>query len=412
MLTSYRVLDLAGDLGFLCGKILGDLGADVIKVEPPGGDPARRIGPYYHDEPDPEKSLYWFAYNNNKRGVTLDITAAAGRDLLLRLVKSADFMIETFQPGYLSSLGLSYEKLAAVNPRLIQVSISPYGQTGPYSGYLATDLEVMAMAGAMSLAGERDGAPMRVTVPQAPMWVGSEACMGALTALYQRAVTGVGQQVDVSAQVAVISSISHAPAFWDLNQVNPLREGVFLSGRSVTGARMRLFWPCKDGWVNFAIYGGVAGIRTNLALVEWMDGYGMAPAFMKEKNWRAFDATKVTQAEVDELEHHIGGFFKQLTKAEFLEGVTQREMLGYPVSAASDIVADDQLAAREFWQEVRHPELGVNIRYPGAFARFSQGDCQIRRRAPLIGEHNRAIFGDELGLAAAELANLAAAGVL
>lgn len=412
MLSGYRALDLTGELGFLCGKILGDLGADVIKVEPPGGDPARRFGPFAGDVADPERSLYWLAYNNSKRGITLNLRAPAGRDLFLRLVRTADFVLESFPPGELAALGCGYEDLAAANPRLIMVSITPFGQSGPYRSYLGSDLEIMALGGAMSLAGEPDGPPLRVTVPQAPMWVGAEAAMGALVALHHRSLTGCGQHVDVSAQAAVLSALSHAPAFWDLNRENPLRAGVFVTGRSVTGARMRVFWPCRDGWLNFIIYGGAAGQRTNQALVEWMDERGAAPPELKAKDWSAFDITRATQAEIDAIERPVGEFFRQLTKAEFLAGVTRRGMLGYPVSTAADILRDPQLDDRGFWHEEEDPELGASLRYPGAFARFGSGGCRVRRRAPRIGEHNAEVLCGELGLPAAELERLASDRVI
>ena len=140
MLSKYRVLDLADDRGIFSGRILGDMGADVIKVEPLWGDPARRIGPFYHDETDIESSLFWQLYATNKRSVTLDIGAAAARDALLKLVASSDFLIESFRPGYLEGLGLGYESLRTLNPRLIYVSITPFGQFGPYRDYSATDI--------------------------------------------------------------------------------------------------------------------------------------------------------------------------------------------------------------------------------------------------------------------------------
>jgi benzylsuccinate CoA-transferase BbsE subunit len=131
MLSPYRVLDLAGEMGLFCGKMLGDLGADVIKIEPPGGDLARRMGPFYHHEPDPEKSLFWFAYNTSKRGITLNIETADGREIFKRLVKTADVIVETFRPGYLDKLGLGYRDLEKINPGVILISITPFGQTGP-----------------------------------------------------------------------------------------------------------------------------------------------------------------------------------------------------------------------------------------------------------------------------------------
>src|SRR5919109_2931972 len=166
-LTGYRALDLTDEKGVLCGKILADLGVDVIKLEPPGGDPARRLGPFAEDIPNPERSLFWWAFNANKRSITLDLTKPQGRDLFLRMVRVADFIIESFVPGELECLGLSYHTLAQVNPRVILTSITPFGQTGPYATYRATDLVVMAMGGSMFLTGDADRPPVRIGYPQA-----------------------------------------------------------------------------------------------------------------------------------------------------------------------------------------------------------------------------------------------------
>src|SRR5205085_10010210 len=189
LLSPYRVLDLTGSLGFLTGKIFGDLGADVVKVEPPGGDPARRWPPFLSGEQGPPQSLYWLAFNANKRGITLNLEDPRGRELFVRLAKEIDFILESFAPGTLDGWGLGYGRLREENPALILISITPFGQEGPYRDHLGSDLEIMAASGAMSLAGAEGGEPMRVSVPQAPMWVGAEAAMGALTAPAYRAVT-------------------------------------------------------------------------------------------------------------------------------------------------------------------------------------------------------------------------------
>jgi crotonobetainyl-CoA:carnitine CoA-transferase CaiB-like acyl-CoA transferase len=412
LLRPYRVLDLTGSLGFLTGKIFGDLGAGVVKVEPPGGDPERRRPPFLRGDGGPTQSLYWLAFNANKRSVTLNLEDPRGRELFIRLAREADFVVESFAPGTLDGWGLGYERLREENPALILVSITPFGQEGPYRDHLGSDLEIMAASGAMSLAGERDGEPMRVSVPQAPMWVGAEAAMGALTALAYRAVTGRGQRVDVSAQVAVMAALAHAPAFWDLNRVNPERAGIYVTGRSVNGAKMRVFWPCRDGWINFIIYGGAAGRHTNQQLVAWMDEKGLAPGWLKEVDWRSFEVTRVTQGEIDRLEAPIGEFFLTVTKREFLEGAVRRQMLGYPVSTVEDIYRDPQLAARGFWQDVREPATGVNLKYPGGFAVVGGERLMIRRPAPEVGEHNREVYGGELGLSRAEIAELETAGVI
>jgi crotonobetainyl-CoA:carnitine CoA-transferase CaiB-like acyl-CoA transferase len=352
------------------------------------------------------------AHNANKRGITLDLGQAKGRELFCRLVRRVDFIIESFAPGVTRELHLGYDILHEENPRLILVSISPFGEEGPYKDLQGSDLEIMALSGAMSLAGEKDGEPMRVSVPQAPMWVGAEAAMGALTALAYRTMTGHGQHVDVSAQVAVMSALAHAPAFWDLNRVNPERAGVFVTGRSVLGAKMRVMWRCKDGWINFIIYGGTAGRHTNQQLVAWMDEKGLAPEWLRQIDWNTFAITNIEQCEVDRLEAPISNFFAAVTKNEFLEGAIKRQMLGYPVATVEDISRNAQLEARNFWQEVVDPASGRTLKYPGGFAVINGERLPIRRGAPKVGEHNKEVYADELGLSESEIAELEAVGVI
>lgn len=401
LLSDYRVLDLSGPLGFLAGKILADLGADVIKVEPPGGDPSRAWPPQRTLPDGSTEGLYWSAVNANKRGITLDLSAQDGRFVFRELARSADFVIETFAPGRLNALGLGFETLRRDNPGLILVSITPYGQHGPACAYEASDIEIMAASGAMSLAGDEGGEPMRVTFPQAGMWAGAEAAMGALTALVHRTQGGAGQRVDVSAQMAVLAALAHAPVFWDLNGINPERAGMYITGRSVTGARMRAFWPCKDGWINFIVYGGVAGRSTNQQLVAWMEEHGMGSDVLRNIDWQSFTVPELTQEEIDAIEAPIGQFLATLTKQEFLEGAAARQMLGYPVSTAADIHCDPQLAARGFWQMVG--ENGHALRYPGGFAIVDGERLPIRRPAPKIGEHNTEVYGRLLASGAARL---------
>lgn len=401
LLKPYCVLDLTGPLGFLCGRILGDLGADVIKIEPPTRDPGDR-----------KRDFQWSAYNANKRGITLDLQKAEGRQLFCRLLTKADFVLESFSPGVLPEWGLGYAQLCEQNPGVILVSITPFGQAGPYRSFRASDLEIMALSGAMSLAGEKDGEPMRVTAPQAAMWAGAEAAMGALTALAYRSVSRRGQHVDVSAQVAVMAALAHAPAFWDLNRVNPERAGIYITGRSLTGARMRVFWPCKDGWINFILYGGAAGRHANKQLSAWMEEKRMAPERFGKIDWSKFDVTTITQEEVDALESPIGLFFSTLSKREFLDGAVQREILGYPVFTVEDICRDPQLSARSFWQYLEDPQVGVTMKYPGVFAMFNGQRPAINRSAPYPGQHNHEVFKEKLGLTQAKINQFEASGVI
>lgn len=412
LLSPYRVLDLTSELGFLAGKIFGDLGAEVIKVEPPTGDSSRQRPPLLQRGSSAPQSLYWQAYNSNKYGITLNLSQRKGRELFLRLAKSADFVIESFRPGQLAEWSLDYETLHRENPGLILVSITPFGQEGPYRDFAASDLEIMALSGAMSLAGEQDGEPMRGSVPQAPMWVGAEAVMGALTALAYRSATGKGQHVDVSAQVAVMAALAHAPAFWDLNRDNPQRAGIFVTGRSLKGAKMRVMWSCQDGWLNFIIYGGAAGRHTNQQLAAWMNEKGMGPEWFMDIDWSTFTVTDIDQEAVDRLESPIADFFSTLTKEEFLEGAMKRQILGYPVATVEDIYADEQLRARQFWHEAYDLDSGVSLKHPGGFAIFNGERLQVRQPAPRIGQHNREVYEDDLGLSGREIAELEVEGVI
>ena len=199
-LSPYRVLDLTDEQGHPCGKILGEIGADVIKVEPPEGDPARNIGPFYHDIPDKNKSLYFFAFNTNKRSITLNILTPDGQEIFKKLVKTADFVIESFTAGYLDKLGLGYKDLKEINPRIIPVSITPFGQTGPRKKWKGTDIINIAMGGLSHIMGSPDRPPVRVGIDQSYMIAGSQAAMGAMIAHYHRQATGKGQHVDTSIQ--------------------------------------------------------------------------------------------------------------------------------------------------------------------------------------------------------------------
>lgn len=416
MLTPYQALDLADEKGILCGKILGDLGADVIKIEKPGGDPARRLGPFYHDEPDPEKSLFWFAYNCNKRGITLDIEKADGKEIFKQMVKTADFVIESFPVGYLDKLGLGYSVLEQINPGVILVSITPFGQTGPWKDYKTSDIVAWATGGEMAPFGQPDRPPIRVSHhSQAYLNAGADGVIGALMALYQRHSTGQGQQVDVSIQEAVVQSLEHITSAWDLRKAFPRRG----AGGSVDGAAVNVVtthttrvWPCKDGYVSWFYWQGTSmAPRTNGPMVKWMASEGMADEWLLNYDWTRFD-TKVPQAEIDRMEEPTGKFFLKHTKAELFEGALKFNVQVYPVSTTADILDNAQLASRNFWTGVEHPELNAVLTYPKAFPDGPEAPGKITRRAPLIGEHNEEIYTGKLGISRERLVVLKQAGVI
>jgi benzylsuccinate CoA-transferase BbsE subunit len=411
ILKSYRVLDLTDDKGFLCGKIMADLGADVIKIEKPGGDVSRSRGPFYHEIPDPEKSLYWFSYNLNKRGITLNIEDHKGREIFTRLLQTADFVIESFSPGYLDKLDLSYLKLSQVNPRIVMTSITPYGQTGPLKQYEASDIDVMAMGGLLYITGNPEQPPLRISLPQAFLLASAHAAAASMIAHYYGETTGEGQHVDVSAQECVLWEIANTIPLWQLNQNILHRAGSYMSGRW-TGTKQRLLWKCKNGYVIFYVLGGAFGVKTNRAIVKWMEEKNIAPEYLRNFNWDAFDMAAQTQEMQDQIEIYIGILFAAFTKEELYDQALKRGIMLCPVNTSKDILGNTQLKDRKFWVDINHPELCADIKYPGAFAKLSETPLNIRRRAPLIGEHNLEIFRGELGYSASEMKDLQNSGVI
>ncbi|OGP96686.1 MAG: hypothetical protein A2157_15355 [Deltaproteobacteria bacterium RBG_16_47_11] len=405
-LSPYRALDLTNDKGYFCGKILADLGADVIKIEPPEGDPGRKIGPFYHDLPDKEKSLYFFAYNTNKRSITLNIEAPDGQEIFKRLAKTADFVIESFDPGYADKIGLGYSVLKGVNPRVIMVSITPFGQDGPYKDWKASDIVAIAMGGLSHITGSPDRAPARVNVDQAHVIAGAQGAMGAMIAHYYRETTGKGQYVDTSTQESVVLSALTVPQAWDLQKFIWPREGAYLSRAR---KRVRHLWPCKDGYIAWRLFGGGLGVKTR-ALVEWMDSEGQAGE-LEEVNWQKMDLLTVPGEKFYHWQELFGKFFKTHTKAELCKEALARGIVLIPASTPKDLLSDPQLEARDYWEEVDYPELGTTITYPGALYKSSEITWKFCR-APLMGEHNSEIYEEEFGFTKERLSMLKQSGII
>ncbi|MDP6100623.1 MAG: CoA transferase [Dehalococcoidia bacterium] len=411
MLSPYRALDLTDSSGFLCGKILSDLGAEVIKVEPSGGDPSRLTPPFLGEHPDPDRSLYWFTYNLGKKGITLDLESPEGRRLFLSLVEKSDWVIESSPPGYMERLGLGYQELSRVNPGIVLTSITPFGQDGPYQDYKGSDLVAIALGGYMFLCGEPGRPPVRVSFPQACLHGSGEAAVGSMIAFYDRQNTGEGQWVDVSIHASMVPVSMNAPPWWQLRNVIVRRQGTCRAGLS-SGAVQRQTWPCKDGFVTFIVIAGTAGANTNRGLVAWMDEEALADDFIKGIDWDSLDMSTLTQEMHHAIEQRIGRFFKSHTPWELYEEAMSRRIMLYPVATIPDIASSPQLESRGFWAEVPHPELGRSITYPTPIIRDSQVPFPMGRRAPLVGEDNDEIYGGLLGLSSAEIDSLRRTGVI
>jgi crotonobetainyl-CoA:carnitine CoA-transferase CaiB-like acyl-CoA transferase len=405
-LTGLRVLELADHEGQFCGKLLGDLGADVVKIEPPGGERCRHVGPFLDDIPHPERSLSFWYYNTSKRGITLDIETADGRALFARLAASADVVLETRPPGFLAALRLDYEQLREQNSSLVMCSLTPFGQTGPWRDYLSTDLLHMAAGGEMASCGY-DEADAPDEPPIAPgggnAWhMGCHfAYMAIMAALVHRTVAGRGQYIDASIHEACALTTESAVA-------NYIYRGEVLrrqTGRHhAAGETPRTQFRAKDGNHVTALVAGRLNPRYVRELADLLDSYGMAGDL---KNPKYQDPTVIaanTSHIIDEL---VADFIASRPAEEVYHAAQQRGFTWGAVRAAEDLLADPHLHDRGFWKTVEHPELGRSFVYPGEAAIYSDSPWRISRRAPLIGEHNVEIFCDELGLSRGELVILA-----
>ena len=401
LLPPYRILDLAGPEAVFCGKLLADYGADVLRVEPPGGSPSRQRGPFAGDAPHPERSLYDQFYNTNKRSITLDLQQEPGRALFRRLAAGADAVIESFPVGHLASLGLGYDALQQINPGLVLASVTPFGQTGPWRDYRAADLVSLAASGFMQITGEPDGPPMRQGNDQSHFPGAQFAAAALLGALYYRDFNGgEGQHIDVSLQEALLAfySDAHPALAWMLLGENVTRVGANSTLVIPLGA-----YPSADGWIS----AGIITPREWDTLAQWIyevtgNEEILNPAYQGGNQDRAPHNEIITALVID---------FTTRFSSEYLFHEGQRRNLVFiPVNTVADLLADPQLAASHFWFGLDHPETGPMQHPLGVFD--SDEVAPRTGPAPALGQDNAAIYAGELGLTAAELEALRAEGVI
>jgi len=353
LLKPFRVLDITDDKGYFCAKLLGDLGAEVIRLEKPGT----------------KRDFWWWAYNINKRLVNVDIEKEPER--VLELAREADFVIESFPPGHLDHLGLGYTALSEVNPRLIVTSITPFGQTGPYKDFRASDLELMALSGVMNLLGDSDRPPVRLGFPQSYLIASADAAVGTLVAHYYREIYGKGQQVDVSAQESLFDVLMHGPYFLKWQGINPKRTGGYRLGLSGAMFLHPLIWKCREGHIAYMLQGGKLGAYSNRTIASHIDMEGYLPDFIRELDWDNFDLAKTTPDYIAKIWETFARFFNQYTSQELFQLALKERLQLFPVSTINETLEDEQLNARGFWQKQDITELGKKFLFPGAFARFS-----------------------------------------
>lgn len=395
-LKDIRVLDLSDQKGEYCSKLLADMGAEVILVEKPGGGANRDLGPFLDDAPHPERSLNFFYFNANKKSITLNLNTIDGVGIFKKLIVNVDIIVEAFPSGRMEDLGLGYKSLSTINPGLIMVSITGFGQTGPHRDFAYNDLIAQAMGGLLFISGNPFEPPAHLPGSMAYLQSSLNAAVGILIALIQQDRDGEGQWIDVSAQEAVAMTLEGVPYDYYFNGMIHSREG----GKA--GAPRGIF-PCKDGHI--ACNAHRMGWEP---LVEWLKDEGMA-GDLGEDQWKDPEKRQIDLKHVNRI---LKAFFQNHTKEELYHEAQKRRIPFCPVNTPEEILEDEQLAARNFFVRVEHPELNKDLTYPGIPLRLSETPCRIRKRAPVIGEHNLEIYGKWLGMTRGDVEVLRENGVI
>jgi benzylsuccinate CoA-transferase BbsE subunit len=381
-LSGYRVLDLTDEKGMFCSRLLTDMGAQVIRVERPHRDTTR--GPFF------------LAANAGKLDITLNIRVEKGREIFKRLVKTADVLVESYQPGYLASLGIGYSELSAVNPRLIVASITGFGQDGPYRDYKSGDTVACAVGGWTYVCGEPQSPPLKPPGKQSYCTAGLFAATGVMLALWNRHTTGKGQHIDISLQECVAAALDHIMVRYFYDGVVAERRG----GLHWNNA-FRIF-PCRDGYILLSLF------QQWETLVEWLAAEGMAGDLTDEKWWDGGERLKAVEHITEVLE----GWTKVHAVAELVE---KGQLMHFPwaeVTSIEELVGSPQLRERDFWVEIEPPVSGSKYRFPGAMAKMSRSTWQVGGGVPGAGEHNTDIYRRELGLSAEDIEALSQEGIV
>jgi crotonobetainyl-CoA:carnitine CoA-transferase CaiB-like acyl-CoA transferase len=382
-LGGFRVLEIGDEQGEFCGRLLANLGADVIKIEPPDGSPTRRIGPFLDDNADDhEKSLYFWHYNLGKRSVVLDLDSPEGCEAFRKLVRIADVVVDSCPPGYLDERDLSLDALSAVNPELVHASITPFGRTGPWAAYQSSDLVHLALGGQMmycgydaGIDGQYDTPPIAPQMWQAYHMAGDHAAMGIMAALLSRDLSGVGQRIDVAVHQVVSSNTELDVPYW-IYQRKPM-------SRHVTNYSMT-----KDGRYLYPLHAYPADGHNRI--VRLLEKYGMAGDLADEKY------TDPLYRMSPDVDTHIQAFIDRFISRYKFEGpwleAQDLGLLWAPMRKPEESLDDPHWTSRQTFLDVEHHEVGETFRYPVGRWYSEQADWAGDRRAPYLGEHTQEVL--------------------
>lgn len=399
-LTGYRALDLTSlYMGPFCTRMLADYGADVIKIEPISGDPARDEGPFFHDENHPEKSGLFLHLNVNKRSMTTNIETAQGQKIIRELAKSSDIVVESFKPGYLDNLGLGYEDLVKINPKIIVTSVTNFGQTGPYKNWEGTDLTLYAMGASMKTSGQEHKYPLKIAGRIASFQTGNLAATATALAIWNRELTGASEHVDVSFFETWKGAIDRSTN--DLVAYSYTKESSKRQWNPGMGIANGVF-RCKDGYFHISAAGAIRFPRLMRMIGKEKDlihpPWNNPNALNRPETLELFDSFFIPWM----LEH---------TKTDLRNMCQEQGVLGAPINTIEDLLNDPHYIQRGYWQEIEHPETGT-VKYPGFPFKLHATPNPERVRAPLLGEHTNEILRNELNYSDNDIQALQEQGVI
>ena len=388
-LEGVRVLDLTHHIaGPYCTKLLADFGGDVTKVERPDGDPGRRMPPFFHDEPETEKSLLFLYLNTSKRSITLNLKSQGGQAIVKELVRDSDVLVENFSPRVMPSLGLDYGALREINPGLVMASISNFGQTGPYRDYKASEIVEYALGGLMYIFGAYDREPLKHAFNQAQFKAGTNTASAVLMALYHQRLTGQGQHVDLSIQESIASGLR------DVTNNYTYFGGVRRRQPNHSGDLTRLR-ATSDGYI---LPNPGVSARVNWgAVVELLD----APELDDER----FSNASERLANAEELGEILDQVFESKKKQEMFYAAHQQRFIFGVIDSPEEVLDNPQFEARKYFVDLEHPEMG-SIKFPGAPFLMSGTPWEARQAAPTLGQHSQEVLRDRLGYSEPEIAQL------
>ena len=392
-LDGVKVLDLSEDIaGSFCARLLADYGADVLKLEPPGGAALRRLGPFFEDDPHPEKSLFFLVLNLNKKGATLNLDRATGQNILKRLIRHVDVVVESYRPGYLAGLGLGYADLQAINPALTMTSITPFGQEGPYSQYRGEEIVNYAMGMIMSISGVQGKEPLKHGGFQAQYEGGLFAAAATTMSLFNQEFTGVGEHIDVSITECVASTMMATQTIY------PFMGGT-QTRRRASGSMFGHPMPCRDGWIIVQTGGGASWDD----LAEFFQCPEMLEPRFADRAQRAENGAELDRIVVDSI--------KERDKWELFPKAAEARMLFGLVQTPLELAECPQLESRNFYREIEHPVIG-KLRVPAELFKLSETPYRRTAPAPTLGQHNREIYVNGLEYDRRALGQLRELGVI